>query len=198
MLSATSFNSKSLIAARFFLGATEAAIAPGLSIIVSMWYKRSEQPFRQGIWFQGITIAGIFGGLVAYGIGHLQTIAPWKVRMLMSMKHPSYFIETDIDKAVFLIFGAITIVWAAVLFFWLPDTPMNARFLSQEDRHKAIIRVQENMTGIKNDEFKLQQLIEALLDLKCWALALINLASSIPNGGVSNVSTQAKQDTAYN
>lgn len=80
MLTATALTSKGLIAVRFFLGFTEAAIAPGLSIVVSMWYKRSEQPFRHGIWFQGITVAGISGGLVAYGIGHIQTIAPWKVR----------------------------------------------------------------------------------------------------------------------
>ncbi|KAE8376406.1 major facilitator superfamily domain-containing protein [Aspergillus bertholletiae] len=166
MLTATASNAQGLIAVRFFLGATEAAIAPGLSIVVSMWYKRSEQPFRHGIWFQGITIAGIFGGLVAYGIGHVQSIAPW--------------------KAVFLIFGAITLVWAFVLFYWLPDTPMNARFLSEEDRRKAITRVQENMTGIKNDEFKIHQFAEALLDLKCWALVLIQIAGSIPNGGVSN------------
>ncbi|KAE8168423.1 major facilitator superfamily domain-containing protein [Aspergillus tamarii] len=166
MLTATVFNSQGLIAVRFFLGVTEAAIAPGLSIVVSMWYKRSEQPFRHGIWFQGITIAGIFGGLVAYGIGHVQSIAPW--------------------KAVFLIFGAITIVWAFILFYWLPDTPMSARFLGEDDRHKAVLRVQENMTGIKNDEFKVDQFIEALLDLKCWAFVLIQLSCSIPNGGVSN------------
>ncbi|KAL4961201.1 major facilitator superfamily domain-containing protein [Aspergillus stella-maris] len=166
MLTATAFNDKGLLAVRFFLGATEAAIAPGLSIVVSMWYKRSEQPFRHGIWFQGITIAGIFGGLLAYGIGHVESIAKW--------------------KAVFLVFGAITIVWAFVLLYCLPDTPANARFLSQEDRRKAVIRVQENMTGIKNDEFKMYQFIEALLDVKCWALVFIQVAGSIPNGGVSN------------
>ncbi|KAL4808288.1 major facilitator superfamily domain-containing protein [Aspergillus unguis] len=166
MLTSTAFNDRGLIAVRFFLGLTEAAIAPGLSIVVSMWYKRSEQPFRHGIWFQGITIAGIFGGLVAYGIGHVQTIAPW--------------------KAVFLIFGAITVVWALVLFYWLPDTPMSARFLSEEDRHKAVTRVSGNMTGIKNNEFKIDQFIEALLDVKCWALVFIQITGSIPNGGVSN------------
>ncbi|KAL4985754.1 major facilitator superfamily domain-containing protein [Aspergillus falconensis] len=166
MLMALAFNDKGLIAVRFFLGATEAAIAPGLSIVVAMWYRRSEQPFRHGIWFQGITIAGIFGGLVAYGIGHVRSIAPW--------------------KAVFLIFGAITIAWAFVLFWWLPDTPMNARFLSEADRRKAVTRVSENMTGIKNDKFKLDQFIEALLDIKCWTLVLIQITCSIPNGGVSN------------
>lgn len=70
---------------------------------------------------------------------------------------------------------------------------MDARFLNEEDRLKAIRRVQENMTGIKSDEFKISQFIEALLDLKCWALVLIQLTCSIPNGGVSNVSEQNSQ-----
>ncbi|QRD83411.1 hypothetical protein F9C07_2107361 [Aspergillus flavus] len=79
--------------------------------------------------FQGITIAGIFGGLAAYGIGHVQVIAPY--------------------------------------------TPMNARFLEEDDRRKAVLRVQENITGIKNNEFKIHQFIETLLDLKYWILVLI-------------------------
>ncbi|KAM3566996.1 hypothetical protein ARSEF4850_000030 [Beauveria asiatica] len=36
-----------LLANRFFLGVTEAAVAPGLGVLISMWYKRSEQPLRQ-------------------------------------------------------------------------------------------------------------------------------------------------------
>lgn len=69
-----------LWANRFFLGVSEAAVAPGLTVVISMWYKRSEQPLRQAAWFLGNTFAGIFGGLVAYGIGHVQSIEPWKAR----------------------------------------------------------------------------------------------------------------------
>ncbi len=50
------------------------------------------------------------------------------------------------------------------------------------------------MTGIKNNEFKVKQFIEALLDVKCWAFVLIQLTCSIPNGGVSNVSRQQAVD----
>ena len=35
-----------LVAARFFLGVGEAAIAPGFSLITGMFYKREEQPAR--------------------------------------------------------------------------------------------------------------------------------------------------------
>jgi MFS family permease len=79
ILTAVCFNTSGLLANRFFLGVAEAAVAPGLSIIISMWYKRSEQPLRHGAWFLGNTVAGIFGGLFAYGIGHIQSIPAWKV-----------------------------------------------------------------------------------------------------------------------
>lgn len=78
MLTALCFNAGGLLANRFFLGAAESAIGPGLTVIVAMWYKRSEQPLRHGAWFMGNVIAGIFGGIVAYGIGHVESIASWK------------------------------------------------------------------------------------------------------------------------
>ena len=79
MLTAVCTNAGGLLAQRFFLGLLEAPIAPGLSIIVSMWYKRSEQPLRHAAWFMGNTVAGMIGSITAYGIGHIDSIAPWKV-----------------------------------------------------------------------------------------------------------------------
>jgi MFS family permease len=79
MLTATCFNAAGLLATRFFLGIAESGIAPGMSLIVSMWYTRGEQPLRQGAWFLGNTIAGLFGGLIGYGLGHVDSIASWKV-----------------------------------------------------------------------------------------------------------------------
>lgn len=39
-------NFAGLMAARFFLGLGEAAIAPGFALITGMYWKRSEQPIR--------------------------------------------------------------------------------------------------------------------------------------------------------
>lgn len=86
MLTATCSNAHGLLAIRFFLGATEAAIGPGLTVIVAMWYKRSEQPLRHGAWFMGNVIAGIVGGILAYAVGHVQSIAPWKVKPSAPLK----------------------------------------------------------------------------------------------------------------
>lgn len=37
---------RGLMVARFFLGVTESAVAPGFSLITGMFYKRQEQPSR--------------------------------------------------------------------------------------------------------------------------------------------------------
>lgn len=80
MLTAVVSNSAGLLAVRFFLGVGESPIGPGLSVCVAMWYKRSEQPLRHAAWFLGNSVAGIIGGLMAYGIGHIESIAAWKVQ----------------------------------------------------------------------------------------------------------------------
>jgi MFS family permease len=87
MLTATCSNAEGLLAIRFFLGAAEAAIGPGLTVIVAMWYKRSEQPLRHGAWFMGNVVAGIFGGVLAYGVGHVRSIEAWKVGLPIHRQH---------------------------------------------------------------------------------------------------------------
>ncbi|KJZ75222.1 hypothetical protein HIM_05416 [Hirsutella minnesotensis 3608] len=177
MLASVTTNAASLLAVRFFLGVAEAPIAPGLTVVVSMWYKRSEQPLRHAAWFLGNTTAGIIGGLAAYGIGHIQGIAPW--------------------KAVFLIFGGATVAWSVGIFWLLPDVPMSARFLTKADRAKAVTRVKDNMTGIKSDEFKWAQCREALLDVKTWLIVIIKLCGNIPNGGVQSFGSLVIQGLGF-
>lgn len=64
---------------------------------------------------------------------------------------------------------------------------MTAYFLSEEDRAKAVARVTENQTGIKNNHFKWHQCREALLDPKTWFIVLIQTCGNIPNGGIHSV-----------
>ena len=65
------FDASGLWTNRFFLGTAESAISPSLTLIVAMWYERSEQPLRHVAWSTGNVVAGFFGGVVAYGDGHV-------------------------------------------------------------------------------------------------------------------------------
>ncbi|KAL4782216.1 major facilitator superfamily domain-containing protein [Aspergillus varians] len=164
MLTVLCKNASGLWAARFFLGFVEASIAPSMSLIISMWYKKSEQPIRQAAWFMGNVIGGLCGGLLGYAIGHIDTMPAW--------------------KALFLLFGALTFGWSVICWFGIPNSPLGAWFLSKEDQVKAIERVQDNLTGIKNNHIKWYQVAEALMDPKTWMLAIFQFTQNVPNGGV--------------
>ena len=53
-----------------------------------------------------------------------------------------------------------------MVFFVLPDTPSNARFLSEHEKLVAVKRVAGNETGIKNKAFNTKQAVLAFYDPK--------------------------------
>lgn len=60
-----------LRSARAFLGLAEGGLFPGVTYYLSLWYPRQMQAKRVAIFFSAATVAGAFGGILAYGIGHL-------------------------------------------------------------------------------------------------------------------------------
>lgn len=52
--------------ARFFLGVTESGLFPGVVFYLSMWYKRNEQHYRLALSFSAASLAGAFGGILAW------------------------------------------------------------------------------------------------------------------------------------
>lgn len=155
-----------LMVARFFLGMTEASVAPGFSLLMGMFYKRKEQPFRHGLWFAGNSAAVLFGGVLAYAIGEVgASLAPWRL--------------------LFLVFGAITVFWSAVMLIILPDSIASARFLSQRQKEVAIARVETNNTGAISHKFEFSQFFEALRDPFTWLIFLYAFAVNLPNGGLT-------------
>ena len=80
MLHAACTNGAGLMAVRFFLGIGEATVVPAFAILIGLFYKREEQPMRQCAFFLGDGVAGITGGLIAYGIAHINgKLATWRV-----------------------------------------------------------------------------------------------------------------------
>ena len=170
MLQAASRNFAQLAVLRALSGAAEACSDPGFMLITGMWYTRREQPLRMGLWYtaNGLGIAG--GGLLGYGIGHIQgALASWKYE--------------------FLIVGALCSLWGIVMFIFLPDSPVTAPGLSLQHRRVAVERLRSNQTGVENKHFKPYQLKEAFLDQKLYLLFLAGVVGNIPNGGISNFGT---------
>ena len=75
-----------LLACRLLLGAVEAGLFPGLNIYLTFFYTKHELALRVGYLFVSAAIAGALGGLLAYGIGHMdgvQDMAGWRWIMII-------------------------------------------------------------------------------------------------------------------
>ncbi|KIW18933.1 hypothetical protein PV08_03222 [Exophiala spinifera] len=156
-----------LLVCRLFLGIFEAGVAPAFIALTQMWWRRREQPVRLGAWYAMNGITNIFGSLLTYGIGHIDSphLKPYQI--------------------IFLFFGLITIAYSAVVWFFLPDSPVSARFLHGEDRLVAIERLRANNQGVEGNEWKWSHVKEAAMDLKTWLWAAMMFSISVPSGGVS-------------
>lgn len=60
-------NFAGLVTLRVLLGISEGAIAPSLILVTTMWYKRKESTVRYGLWYSGLGVGQVFGGLLSYG-----------------------------------------------------------------------------------------------------------------------------------
>lgn len=87
---------------------------------------------------------------------------------------------------LYLLTGSINILYSLFLWFILPDSPMNAFFLTPEQRYHATRRLAGNRTGIANKVWKWDQVWEALLDIRVWLIVLFNIVINIPNGGLQS------------
>ncbi|KAL5590049.1 hypothetical protein FOVSG1_011916 [Fusarium oxysporum f. sp. vasinfectum] len=144
-----------LIILRVFVGVMESGFAPGILLIFSSWYKRTEQSKRFAVFMSAAILSGAFGGLLAGAItGGLEGahgIRGW--------------------RWLFIVEGVATIGWAIIAAFLLLDFPANTRHLTDRERAIAIARLQEDSVTVRGQGEKvgkMQSLILALRDWRTW------------------------------
>jgi MFS family permease len=126
----------------------------------------------------GNSVASIIGGVAAYGIGGLDdALASWQY--------------------LFIIFGAVTAIWGVVMLILLPDSPANVIWLNPRQREVAIHRVITNQTGVKNNQFKVSQMIEAFRDPKTGLLVLYIFCVNLANGGLTSFGSLVLKGFGY-
>ena len=135
----------------------------------SMWYKKNEIPLRITLWYCGNGIAIILQSFIAYGIGHISGTG------------------IPIWKWFFIIFGIVGLIWAIVLWIYMPNTVMDAKFLNERQKMIAVERLRDNRTGASNETtFKKEQMWEALTDIKVWYGFFYSIACIIPATAVGS------------
>lgn len=175
MLHAVCKDFSGFYALRFFLGMLEACVSPSLILIVSMWYKQNERASRIGWFYAGNLSTSVVGGGVAYGVTFFKgSIAPWKL--------------------LYLILGCLAILNGIIVVLFLPDSPMTARFLTEEEKIAALERVRLDQAGTHNKHIKRYQIVETFKDIRTWIMFIIIMCIGVPNGGnsaFSNIITKS-------
>ncbi|KAK3989914.1 putative transporter [Cladorrhinum sp. PSN332] len=157
-------NWSGLMAARWFLGLTEAGLFPGVNYYLSCWYKRSEFGLRAAIFFSAAALSGSFGGLLAAAIENMHGIAnlagwAW----------------------IFILEGLLTIVVGIASFWMVYDFPDEARFLSDDDRARVVRRLKfDKQSSAEHESYHNSALWDSLKDWKMWLGMVIYMGCDMP------------------
>lgn len=149
-----------LIAARIFLGVTEAGFFPAATYLLTIWYQRYEVQRRMAIFYAAASLSGAFSGLLAFAIEKMDGIsglAGW--------------------KWIFILEGLAPVAVSFTLYFLLPDSPETAKFLTKEEREFVVNRIALHTgTGhgrvTNSDKITMSQIKSAFGDWRIWMAIL--------------------------
>lgn len=74
--------------------------------------------------------------------------------------------------------GLLTVVYSVIVFFTMPDSPMEAKFLSQREKVIAIERLRANQMGVISREWRWDHVRDTFLDIKTylWFLLIVSIS----------------------
>ncbi|KAJ7653756.1 major facilitator superfamily domain-containing protein [Mycena rosella] len=105
---------------RFLLGAFEAGLFPGLVYYLTFWFRTDERSIRVAIILASATLAGAFGGAIAFGVGHMNRaggLSAW--------------------RWLFILEGLPSCLSSVLVLFYLPDYPETAHWLTDDEKKLA-------------------------------------------------------------
>lgn len=173
--------SQQLLAVRTLLGVFESAVTPSLILLTSAWYKREAGAARFGVWFCGLGIGQILGGVVSYGF---QRTSP-----------QSTILEGW--RLMFLVIGLANTI-TSVFVFLLPPTPAEAEFLSSSEKEFIQQIIKEDHSGTGAKVLRARSIWETILDLQTWLLCLVTMLTSMSAGVIVYFSATIIKSFGYN
>ena len=143
---AAAFHYASLLLIRFLFGAGEAGAFPNVTRTFSRWFPAVERGTAQGIFFAG---AHLGGGLTPLLVTALLGVLPW--------------------RGLFVLFGSIGFVWAAVWWTWFRDEPADHPAVNALERKY----IESGRTPSSSHRLDLATLNRVLSDRSLVALCLM-------------------------
>lgn len=154
-------------------------IAPCCVAITQMWWRRGEQTLRTSYWNAMNGVTSIIGSLFTYGLGHIQSKTMFKYQI------------------IFLFCGLLTVAYSILVFALMPDSPMEAKFISEREKVIATERLRANQMGVASRTWRWDHVWETAYDLKTWLWFIAIIAISISSGGITTFGSLIVKSFGY-
>lgn len=138
-----------VIVLRFLIGAFEAGFFPAIVYLTTFWYRPEERTLRIAFVNSSATLAGAFGGCIAYGMGKLNGTA-----------------GLEGFRWLFLVEGLISMLSCLPVLFFLPDFPHRS-WLSEDDAKFAQERLEGQ--GYTNEHATKKEIMDTCLSPRMLA-----------------------------
>jgi predicted MFS family arabinose efflux permease len=98
----------------------------------AFWYRAEERSLRIALVLASATLAGAFGGAIAFGVGHMNGasgLVGW--------------------RWLFIVEGVPTCLAAVLIYFCFPDYPETASWLTADEKDLAVLRLEGSQGSVR-------------------------------------------------
>jgi MFS family permease len=168
----------SFYAVRFLLGIVESGFFPGVILYLTFWFPKKYRAKMVATFMTAIPLSGVIGGPIS---GYLLDAMQAKSSM-------------HAWQWLFLLEAIPSILAGFATFWFLPDGPATAQWLSDDERTLLVRRLEEEDRAKRQGEGR-HSLADAFKSSKVWVLCFVYFGYVVGNYGLSFFLPQMLKDT---
>ncbi|SKB81545.1 MFS transporter [Dyadobacter psychrophilus] len=152
-----------LIVIRFMLGVVESAVMPAMLILLSQWFTKEERSRANTFLILGNPVTVLWMSVLS-----------------------GYLIDSMGWRWMFIIQGLPGILWAFIWWKLIDERPMEAKWLSEDEKMELEKRLQEEQVGIKPvknyaEAFRSRKVILLSLQYLLWSVGVYGFVMWLPS-----------------
>ncbi|MDR0416752.1 MAG: MFS transporter [Propionibacteriaceae bacterium] len=162
MLMAVTWNATSFYVLRLLLGVCEAGLYPGIILFITYWFPKRFRARANGMFLLGVSLANIIGAPLGGALLTLDGAGGFKGWQWM-----------------FVLEGAPAVLLAFLVWFWLPDRPAQAKWLTDEEKTLLTDQLAREDTGATSKRGGLAALLPVVKDTQIWLIIAVYFTHQI-------------------